>query len=412
MSEQPGDPTPAERAADPGAIGGQRPVDPEHAHDEGIWERFSRGASHVIHPDVPAEAPHVVVAVPPSDPARLLRESPFSIGFYGTLGALVAFGVATVLMQLQWIILIVGVSLFLALGLNPLVERITGWGLPRWAAVTSVMLVAVAIVGLGSWAVVPMFSQQINALIENAPAYLEQLRANPTLHRLDEQYEIIRKAQDYLTSGALLDTLFGGLVGAGRLVANVVSSVVVTLVLTIYFLVSLPTIKQAIYQLAPASRRERATYVADQMFSRVGSYLSGMFLIVTIASSAAFVFMMFVGLAPYALALAFVVLVFAFIPLVGSSISMLIVAAVGFTLSPTTGIAVIVYFLVYQQFEAYVIGPRIMARNVKVPGAIVVVAALSGGVLLGIIGALLAIPIAASLLLLYEEVVVPRLDAS
>jgi hypothetical protein len=132
---------------------------------------------------------------------------------------------------------------------------------------------------------------------------------------------------------------------------------------------------------------------------------------VTIAASCAFIFMLIVGLGQYALALAFVVAVFAFIPLVGSTMSMITVALVGFTISPTVGIATIVYFLVYQQFDAYVIQPRVMSKQVNVPGAVVVLAALAGGTLLGIIGALIAVPTAAALLLLYREVVLPNLDA-
>ena len=103
---------------------------------------------------------------------------------------------------------------------------------------------------------------------------------------------------------------------------------------------------------------------------------------------------------------------FAFIPLVGPTISMLIVSLVAVSINTTAGVITLVFFIVYQQVDAYILQPRIFQRSVNVPGPLVVIAALSGGILFGIAGALLAIPIVASLLLLYREVLIPALDRS
>lgn len=353
---------------------------------------------------------------PPPEPEehepdyRLLRLSPFSIGFFGALGALVAVTLVSILMAVQSILVLVVLSLFLALGLNPAVEGLTKAGLRRGLSVFVVALALVVVLGLAGWAIVPVFTAQINMLIATAPELLVQLRNNPQIAQLDARYGIIQRATEFLTSQGLLNTIFGGLLGAGKLLANVLFSVIVTLVLTLYFLASLPSIKQVIYNLAPASRRRRVTHLADEMFRRIGGYLSGMFLVVTMAGTASFIFMTIAGLGEFALALAVMVALFAFIPLVGSNLSMILVALVALTVSPITAIATVVYFLVYQQFEAYVIQPRIMKRQVDVPGAVVIVVALAGGTLLGIVGALMAIPTAAALLLLYREVLQPRLD--
>ncbi len=96
------------------------------------------------------------------------------------------------------------------------------------------------------------------------------------------------------------------------------------------------------------------------------------------------------------------------IPMVGATIGAVLVCSVAFFESPRAALAAGIYYLVYQQVENYVVAPKIMARTVSVPGAVTVVAALAGGTLLGVLGALLAIPVAAGLLLLYEEVLVPR----
>ncbi|WP_460768329.1 AI-2E family transporter [Mariniluteicoccus flavus] len=343
----------------------------------------------------------------------LTRMNPFAIGFFGTLGAMVAWGLTLMLGQLQSILIIILVSLFLALGLNPLVEAVVRRGLRRGLAVLLVALSILGLLVLAGWAVVPVFTEQITTLIGNAPNYLEGLRRNEQIAELDRRFQIIEKATAYLNGGTMLDQIFGGLVGAGKLVANVLFSTVVGLVLTIYFLASLPSIKDTIYRLAPASRRPRVRYLADEMFRRIGGYLSGMFFVVTLAGTCSFVFLMLAGMAKYALALAVLVAMCAFIPLVGQNIAMLLVAIVAFsTLGPWYGLAMIIYFQIYQQFDAYYVQPRVMRRSVDVPGPVVIVSALAGGLLLGIVGAIIAIPTAAIVLLLYREVLIPKLDRS
>jgi len=276
-----------------------------------------------------------------------------------------------------------------------------------------VLLVALsflALIALAVWAVVPVASEQVRGLAANAPLYLESLRQNPQIAAFDAQFQVIDRVILFLTSGELIGVLFGGIVGAGAAVANMLFSTIMTIVLTLYFLSSLPAIKEVIYQLAPASRRARVRYLATEMFNRVGGYVTGMFLVVMLSSSVAFLFLSIVGLGEYSLALAVVVAVFAFVPLVGTTISMIIVSVVAFATSPTTGLITLGFFLLYQQFDAYVVQPRIFSSSVQVPGVMVILAAMSGGFLLGIVGAILAIPTMAALLLLYREVLVPHLN--
>ena len=340
----------------------------------------------------------------------LLNRSPFQIGFLGTLGGLLAFGLLGAVVALQSVLILVVLSLFLALGINPLVQGLHRNGLPRGLAVAVVALSLVVLMILGAWAVLPLLTDQVNILVQDAPGYLQGLRENAQVAEFDRQYDIINRVTQVLTSGAWVEGLFGGILGAGAAIANIVFSVVVTLVLTLWFLASLPSIKDTIYQLAPASRRPRVRYLAGEMFRRVGGYMSGLFTVVLLATSSAFVFLNVVGLGELSLALAVVVATFAFIPLVGPTISMLIVSLVAFANDTTTGIITLVFFLVYQQVDAYLLQPRIFSKSVNVPGQLIVLAAISGGVLFGIAGALLAIPTVASLLLLYREVLIPALD--
>lgn len=370
-----------------------------------------RGAQTLLTP-VPAEP---IAPVPPivvSSDSRLLTYSPFAMGFFGAIGVLVALGLAAAVMQVQGILILVVMALFLALGLSPAVDFLARRRVPRGLAVFLVTISALGVIVLGFTALVPILTEQAQALIRNLPGLLNNLRQNPQIALWDQEFQVIDRVRQFLTSGTLIQNLFGGIWGAGRILANVVFSLIMTLVLTIYFLASLPSIKEIIYKLAPASRRLRARYLADEIFTGVSGYITGMFLIVTIASVCSFIFMNVAGLGEYSLALAFVVALFCFIPIIGSSLAMIAVAIVGFATSPTLGIVTIIYFLIYQQFDAYVLYPNILKRTVKVPAALVIVSAIIGGTLLGIIGAVIAIPTTAALLLLYREVVQPRLDAA
>lgn len=352
------------------------------------------------------------LGVEPGDPARtsLLHRSPFQIGFLLTLGAMTAYGIVTAALELKSILILVLLALFISLGLNPLVEWLQRRRLPRSLAVLVVALGLLLVLVLSVWAVVPVVTEQGANLITSAPVWLQSLRENPQVADLDAQFQIIDKVIGFLTSGAWLSSLFGGLLGAGIVVANIVFSLTVTLVLTLYFLASLPGIKNVIYQLAPASRRSRARYLANEMFRRVGGYMTGMFLVISLWGVGSFIVFNVVGLSNYALALSLVVAALVFIPAVGSWVALAICSLIAFSVSTTTGIVVLAYFLAYQQLDAYVIQPRVFSRSLNVPAVLVILGAISGGLLLGVVGALLAIPTVASLLLLYREVLVPHLD--
>jgi predicted PurR-regulated permease PerM len=279
----------------------------------------------------------------------------------------------------------------------------------RGVAIGIVFLgVIAAFVGFG-FAVVPPVVEQSNAFAQEVPNYLDDLRKNSTVRQLDEDYGIIERAKDYVTSGDLGQRAFGGLVGVGRVVLNAVFGALSVLIMTLYFLAALPSMKRQAYRLVPATRRERVTLLGDEILSRIGGYLSGAFVVAFIATLTSYVFLLVIGM-PYALALAIFVGLLDLIPLIGATIAAVVVSLVGFTESVTLGLACVAFYVAYQQFENYVIYPRVMRRAVDVPAALTVVAALLGGALLGVVGALLAIPTAAAVLLVVRQVVIPRMD--
>ncbi|MFI7064718.1 AI-2E family transporter [Kribbella sp. NPDC050124] len=346
----------------------------------------------------------------PGPPLR--RSNPFMFGFFAALGVLVAWGLWNALGQARSVLILLLVSMFIAVGLNPLVEWFMRRGLKRGLSVGVVFLLMIlAVAGVG-FAIVPVVTDQINSLIRNAPEYLDLLTKSRTLNELNDRYQFIQKAQDYIQDPALAQRAFGGILGVGRVVANALFSGFTILILTLYFLASLPSVKRAAYSLVPASRRTRVSILGDEVLGRVGGYVSGQFMVAACAGFFMFVFLQIAGLREYALALAIVVMFTAFIPMVGGLIGVVIVALIGFTSGLWIGVACLAYGIIYQQIENYVIAPRIMRRAVDIPGAVTVIAALLGGALLGVVGALLAIPSAAAILLIIREVWVRKADDS
>lgn len=345
------------------------------------------------------------------EPGAPLHHGPFYWGFMGGLGVLAAYWLGQQILGVSSILVLIVVALFLAAGLNPLVEWFMSRGLKRAWAVLAVIVLVLGTLALFVAAIVPVIGEQVAKLTENAPVWLDMLTENKQVQQWNTEYEIIDRAKDYISDGAFTQNLFGGVLGFGLAVLSAVANTLIVLVLTLYFLAGLPTIKSAFYQLAPASRRTRVTLLGDRIVRGIGGYVSGAFVVAVCAGVTSLVFLLVVGLGEYAMALSFVVGLLSLIPMVGATFSMVIVSAIGFTESVPIGLACLVFYIAYQQVENYVIYPRVMARSVDVPGSVTVIAALIGATLLGVVGALMAVPVAAAVLLLVREVLVRRQNA-
>jgi len=339
------------------------------------------------------------------------HHAPFYVGFVGASGALLAFWLATNIATIGSTLVLIVVAFFIAAGLNPSVEWIEGRGVRRRYAVVAVIVAVLVAVTLFFVAIVPVITDQVASITDNAPGWLDRLQNNDKIQELDAEYQIIDKVRDYVTDGDFLSAIFGGALGFGLAVLGALFNGFIVLVLTLYFLSSLATTKAALYRLAPASRRDRVTRLGDRIIRSVGGYVSGAFVVSMCAGISSLVFLFIVGLGKYAVALAFVVALLDVIPMIGATIGAVIVTAIAFAEDPKIGIACAIFYVVYQQVENYVVYPRVMQKSVDVPGAVTVIAALIGAALLGVVGALLAIPTAAALLMLTREVFVRRQDA-
>ena len=345
-------------------------------------------------------------------PGRPLnRRSPFYIGFVAALGVLAAYGLMLAVTRISSVLILLVTSLFLALGLDPMVQWIQARG-PRRGVAVGIVLVLVVGVFAGVLAlIVPPVVLEATELAEQAPDLVNNLLQNDQLRRLDEQYGVVTTIEDELAKRVkdqgLWTSLFGGVFGAGKAVLSGFFSTFTVLVLTLYFLASLPTVKAATYRMVPRSRRQRVTFLSEEITRRVGGYFIGQLTVATINGVCTYVLLKIIDI-PYAAVLAVTVGLLGLVPMVGATLGAIVVLIVALFTSTTDAIIVGVYYVLYQQLENYMIAPRVMSRTVSVPGAVTVIAALVGATLLGVLGALMAIPVAAGLLLLYQEVLLPR----
>ena len=298
----------------------------------------------------------------------------------------------------------------LAYWLFPPVEFLMRRGLRRSWSVLVVTLVVVLALTLFVLAIAPVIADQVAGLSRNAPGWFDSLQHNKTVEQLDQKYDLVAKVKDYVLGGNLAKNAFGGVLGVGLAILSTLANAFVVLVMTLYFLATLPSVKGGLYRLAPASSRERVSQLGDRILDGIGGYVSGAFVVAMCAGISTLIFLLVVGLGQYAVALAVVVALLDVIPMIGATLGAVIVCAIAAATDLQTGVICVIFYVAYQQIENYLIYPRVMSKSVDIPGVVTVIAALVGASLLGVIGALLAIPTAAAILLLVREVVIRRQD--
>jgi predicted PurR-regulated permease PerM len=337
------------------------------------------------------------------------RRSPFMIGLLGAAGVAVTYGFVHLLTIAAHILALIGIALFLAVGLEPAVAWLTRRRMPRGAAVAIVAVIVVGIVGGFLAAAIPPLVAQTEAFVHQLPNYVAQMKDHSTtLGKLDARFHIQDHVSKAVTSsnGSSVAT---GLLSAGQVVLTVTASTFTVLVLTVYLLFDLPRIRRLVYRLTPASRRPRIILIGDEVSVKVGGYVLGNLFTSVIAGVGTLIWLFAFGV-PYPIVLALMVALFDLIPIVGSTVAGVIVSLVALTVSFPVAIATAIFYLAYRLLEDYLIMPRIIGHAVSVPATATVVAVLIGGAALGLIGALVAIPAAAAIDILLRETVYPRLD--
>ncbi len=346
-----------------------------------------------------------------------VRVNAFRIGFMGALGVLIALLAGAIVHQLSTVLVYIGVALFLSLGIDPLVSFLERF-IPRWTAITIVVVgVLAAFVGV-VFAVVPILIEQATNLIQNFPEIVQDISRQEWVQDLSQQFagsfdinHSLESLQAFVEDPGNLLSLGGGILAVGSGILSGLTGAVIVIILMLYFLASMRGLKSMAYRFVPASRRRNFVDVSEQITQAVGRYVVGQISQALINGVLSLVFLLIIG-APLPVLLATFAFLGSLIPLVGTLAAAIIISLLCLFASPATALAAAVYYLVYMQVEAYVISPRIMSRAVQVPGALVVIAAVAGGTIGGVLGALVAVPVAASVIIIVQKVIYPRQEQS
>lgn len=355
---------------------------------------------------------------PPAQPktaaAAIARINPFMYGLLGALGVLVALMLGGIVNQLATVLVYIGVAIFLALGLDPIVAFLER-KLPRPAAVAIVVAgVVLAFAGI-ILAIVPILVEQVANLIENGPQMVKDIMASDWFKDLNAQFgstfeDAANGVLSFLQDPGNLADIGGGVFAVGAGIAGGFTGVTIVLILTLYFMASLRSMKSVAARFVPAYQRDTFSGLLDDVSGAVGRYVIGQASLALVNGVLSLIFLSIIG-APVPALLALIAFIGSMIPLVGTLSASIINSLICLIVSPVTALIAFVYYLVYMQIEAYVLSPRIMNKAVAVPGALVVIAAVAGGALGGILGALVAIPVAASVIIIVQKVVFPTQDS-
>ena len=357
---------------------------------------------------VSEEHPYGIAPVP--DPKDPTRRSDLRRGFTWTIGGLLAIWLGLSLREIRHELILLLVAAFVAIGLDPAVRWLVRRRLSRPAAVAVIAVLFLALVGGFATAAYIPLAHEANQLTNSLPTYATQLQdQHNTLGRLNLKYHVTTRLAAAAKS-ALTPKTATGIVSAGTAVVSFTLEFLLTLVLVVYFLVDLPRIKHAGYRLVPARARPRFGLLTDEVISRVGGYVLGNVATSVVAAVTSYILLLVLGV-PYALVLSILTGILDLIPLIGSTIGGVLAALVALAaVSPTAAIVVAIYHVIYRVFADYVLNPWVLRKTVDVSPLITIVAVIIGGGLLGIVGALIAVPAAAALQLVVAEVIYPARD--
>jgi predicted PurR-regulated permease PerM len=300
---------------------------------------------------------------------------------------------------LTWVV----IAMFLAVALNPVVDALQRrLRLKRVLAISVTFLVGTTLAAGVALLLVPPLIDAGQQLADDAPGYVDRLGNTRLVQELDQRYDVVDRLKEFVKdipdklggAGAAVDvaqSLLSGLLGG-----------LTVLVLTFLFLIYGHQFRAQSVGLLPIDRRERVSLVLDRMYKSVGGYVAGNLLVSIIAGVAAFIALKIFGI-PAAAALAFWVAIADLVPLVGATVGAIPAVAVAFFSGWKIGVGVAIYFLIYQQIENHFVQPMVMRRTASLNPLVVLVAVLVGAQLLGILGALLAIPVASMIKIFLED---------
>ncbi|MGZ8707532.1 MAG: AI-2E family transporter [Gaiellaceae bacterium] len=336
---------------------------------------------------------------------RLVRFRPRAI--LVVLGIILAGVILIEIVQAARGVLIwIFVAIFLALALNPAVGWLLAHGIKRRGAAVAITFIgAIVLIAALAATIVPTIVAQMNDFVDALPGYVDRVAAGEgRLGFLEREYQITDRVREALSEGSASRVL--GLSGTALAVTKgVVTAVIATVTiafLTLFMLLEGPAWMERLYGLLPEEKQPRWRAIGHDVYRTIGGYVTGNLTISLIAGVVSTAVLLAVGV-PYAVALGLLVAILDLIPLAGATIAAIIVTTVAFLDATTSGLIVLVFFIVYQQLENHVLQPVVYGRTVQLSPLAVLIAVLIGAELAGVIGALAAIPVAGTVQVILRD---------
>jgi predicted PurR-regulated permease PerM len=351
-------------------------------------------------------------------PGVALPPSPFRYALIATLGVGVGLAVLGAISSLATVLIYVGLALFISVALEPVMAWAATRRIPRWATVTALASVVLLLTAGTATAVIPSLAEQITILASAITDFLPTIPDQPWFQWINEVsggavnlHGLLDGAVSFASNPNQILAVAGGVLQIGTGIVDAVTGVIVVGILTLYFSLTLPRIKAKVYALVARSKRARVVATTEQILHAVGRYVGGQMTLALINAAFTFLLMVVLG-TPAPFLLGVIAFIGALIPMVGPIIGATIAVLATLSVNPLGALVAAGVLLVYMQIEAYVLTPRVMVRAVAVPGALVIISAIAGAALGGILGALVAVPIAAAALVIIDQIVVPNQDRS
>ncbi len=315
-----------------------------------------------------------------------------------TFGVALVAGIIAAAWVSRKVLILMLIAMVLAVGMDPGIRFLQRkFKMSRGVATAVILLSVLGVLILFFSLVIPPIAQEVELFARRAPEYIQNLRrSGGVLGDLESRFKIGEQLEKLAGNAPrIAQSSVSTVVGFTGAIASGLFSFFTLLVLTIYFAGSLPTLEDGLSALFPPDKRDEYRALLDRSTEKIGGYASGQLTVSLIAGTCAFVAFLIIGL-PFPAALAMWVSITTLIPsvgaLVGAILCVLVASFVGIGTALITGI----YILVYQQIENYVISPRVMKKAVDLSPAAVIISVLIGGSILGFVGALLALPLAAA----------------
>ncbi|MEZ0115728.1 putative PurR-regulated permease PerM [Catenulispora sp. EB89] len=381
-------------------------------------------ATIAAHDDLRATESRIAGAAEESDasdgqrlwvPGRTVRRLPaqrswFQVGYGFTAGAILAYATAEAILRSAQVLILVLLSAFLAVSLEPMVVGLERLRLRRGFAVAVVLIGFTAVLGGFLALVIPPVSNEVTALTKEIPTWLQEIHDHHSqLGKIEDRYHLVAKAKAQFASGDVAGKLVSGLMTAGQIIVGAVTSTFIVVTLTIYFLVGMPTVRDFGLRFVSARNRPRSRDLTDRILLQVGRYMLANLATSVLAGLATFVWCLAVGV-PYAAVLGFLVAIMDMVPVIGSTVGGAAVSLVALAVSVPTAIASLVFYTLFRFAEDHLINPLTMKYTVRIHPIATMIAVLVMGTLMGLVGALIAVPTAAAIGLILQEVVFPKRD--